>query len=99
MAGKDLEIRCPECGVRIRLDPHSGQVIAHGQEERAKDLGEAARRHADKSSGKDAAFRSALEAEKGRKQELNDLFKKASEKARQEKDETRPDRPLDDRWR
>jgi hypothetical protein len=99
MAGKDLEIRCPECGLRIRLDPRTGAVIAHSRDERPRDLGEAARQHEDRKSAKDEAFRSAMAAEKGRKQELDDLFRQAAEKAKQDDGEKRPDQPLDDRWR
>ncbi len=99
MAGKDLEIRCPDCGTRIRLDPRTGQIVAHSRDEKPQDLGEAARLHQQKNAAKEEAFRSALAAEKGRKQELDDLFKKAAEKARQDEAEKQPERPFDDRWR
>lgn len=101
MAAKDLEIRCPDCGARLRVDPRTGQVVAHARGDKPRDLDEAARQHAERGSGKDAAFQAAVEAERGRKQELDDLFRKAAEKARQDEEDTDkpPERPFDDRWR
>jgi hypothetical protein len=99
VAGKDLEIRCPDCGSRIRLDPRTGAVIAHGPGERPQDLGAAARQHHDRQGSKDEAFRAAMNAERDRKQQLDDLFRKAADKARQDDTEAPPDRPQDDRWR
>jgi len=96
---KDLEIRCPDCGSRIRLDPRTGQIVAHGPGEKPADLGEAARQHAEKGTMKEDAFRSALAAERGRQEELDRIFKKAADKARQEDPGVQPDRPQDDRWR
>ena len=99
MTGQDLEIRCPDCGSRIRLDPRTGAVIAHGPGERPQDLGEAARQHQERQGSKDEAFRAAMNAERERKKQLDELFRKAADKARQGGDETPPDRPQDDRWR
>ncbi len=100
MPGKDLEIRCPDCGTRIRLDPETGAIIGHGPGERPKDLGEATRQHeARNKEVKDDAFLSALDAERGRKQKLEDLFRQASDKARGSDPEEGPKRPADDRWR
>lgn len=99
MPARDLEIRCPECGVRIRVDAATGQVIAHGPGERPKDLGEAAARHQQRKSALGDAFGAALDAEKARKQELEDLFRKAAEKAQESDPERRPDSGPEDRWR
>jgi hypothetical protein len=99
MPSKDLEIRCPDCGSRIRLDPATGAILGHGPGERPKDLGEAARRHAEKATGRDDAFRRAMDAERGRKQELEDLFKNAADKAARQDPGERPDRGNEDRWR
>ncbi len=96
---KDLEIKCPDCGSRIRVDPRTGLIIAHGQGEKPADLGEATRQHEAKRSAKEDAFRSAAAAERGRKEELDRLFKKAADKARQDDPGAQPDRPQDDRWR
>lgn len=99
MQAKDLEIRCPDCGTRIRIDAASGKVIAHGPGERPKDLGEAAQRHAEKKASRDDAFGNAMNAERGRKQQLEDLFRKAADKAKDADPDEQPDRGNDDRWR
>lgn len=99
MRAKDLEIRCPDCGTRIRVEAETGKVIAHGPGERPKDLGEAARRHEEKKAGRDDAFGAAMGAERRRKEELEDLFRKAADKAKDADPEQEPDRGNDDRWR
>ena len=99
MAGKDLELRCPDCGARLRVDARTGQVVAHSRDEKPQDLGEAARQSEAKGAAKEEAFRAAMQAERSRKQELEDLFRKAADKAKQDDGEKKPDRPLDDRWR
>lgn len=96
---KDLEIRCPDCGSRLRVDARTGAIVAHGPGEKPADLGEAARRHEEQRSVKEDAFRSALAAERDRKEELDSLFKKAADKARKDDAESKPERPQDDRWR
>ena len=100
MPKKDLEVKCPDCGSNLRLDRETGEVIAHGREERPKDLGEVAARLEQRQAAREDAFGAALEAEKGRAQELDDLFKKAADKAKKApEDGDKPDNPLDDRWR
>lgn len=99
MPVKDFEIRCPDCGVRIRVDAATGQVIAHGPGERPKDLGEAARRHEERKAGQADAFGAAMDAERRRKEELEDLFRKAADKAKSADPDQQPDRGNDDRWR
>jgi hypothetical protein len=94
---KDLEIRCPDCGSRLRIDRETGAVIAHGKDEKAADFADVQARMAAKKQRKVDAFGDALKAERGRKTELDDLFRKASEKASANEED--PDNPLDDRWR
>jgi len=99
MRAKDLEIHCPDCGTRIRVDRETGAVIAHGPGERTKDLGEATRRHEEKKAGRNDAFGAAIDAERGRKEELEKLFRKAAEKAEESDPGEKPDKANDDRWR
>ncbi len=65
----------------MRIDRQSGEIISHGQK--------------DQSSG--VEFGEALAAEKNRKNELDDLFKKAAEKAQEKPD--LPDDLNNDKWR
>lgn len=98
MRKKDLEIHCPDCGSRLRIDRETGAILAHG-EEKASDLGEIQARISAREDRQADAFGAALDAEKGRKKELDDLFKKAAEKTKDNDDGSNPDNPLDDRWR
>jgi GrpB-like predicted nucleotidyltransferase (UPF0157 family) len=79
---KDLYVKCPGCDIEMRIDCETGEVISHGKKEQ--------------SSGID--FGDALAAEKNRKQELEDLFKAAADKAQSKPDEDK-DGFDDDKWR
>ncbi|MDP7062235.1 MAG: hypothetical protein QF489_04795 [Planctomycetota bacterium] len=98
MSKKDLEIKCPDCGSRLRIDRETGGIIAHGREDKAKDLADVKARMEGKTQAKRDAFGAALKAERGRKNELDSLFKDAAEKASKNEEEE-PDNPLDERWR
>lgn len=98
MRKKDLEIHCPDCGSRLRIDRETGVILAHG-EDKASDMEEVQARIEERENQRSDAFGAALDAERGRKKELDDLFKEASEKAKGSDDEDAPDNPLDERWR
>ncbi len=97
MAKKDLEIHCPDCGSRLRIDPESGRILAHGAE-KPHDLKEVQDRLAHQAKEREDAFGAALDAERGRRAELDALFKKAAEKSKTVGDEA-PENPMDERWR
>jgi len=98
MPARELKITCPGCGEVLRVDPRSGKVLSHGSTEGPRDLGEALGRVEKARTRKNSDFQSALDAERRRKKELEDLFRKASEEAGK-KDDQPPENPLDDRWR
>ncbi|KAA3606695.1 MAG: hypothetical protein DWQ01_16905 [Planctomycetota bacterium] len=97
MSRKSLEVRCPCCETLIRIDPATGAILGHG--DRPKDLGEAVRRAEDRDLRSEDVFAQALKAERNRQAELDALFQKAQDKARDQDDDKAPDNPLDDRWR
>ena len=101
MRGKEWTILCPDCGQRIRIDGKTGELIAHGLGDKPSSLDEAARQRELRQDKKKDAFANAMEAEKGRSAELDHLFKKASEEVESSEDESgsRPDNPMEDRWR
>lgn len=100
MASEDLQVRCPCCGAQLLVDRQSGQVTAAGERPRPKDLSEVVQRVQERSGKAAGDFTAALDAERRRKQELEELFRKAQDKARKEGPPTeRPESPLDDRWR
>jgi len=98
MRKKDLEVHCPDCGSRLRIDRETGAILAHG-EEKAADLGEIQGRIAVREQESQDAFGAAMIAERERKKELDDLFKKASDKTKADQDQDRPDNAMDERWR
>lgn len=81
------------------MDAATGQVISHGPGDRPKDLGEAARQHEERKAGQADAFGAAMNAERRRKEELEDLFRKAADKAKSADPEERPEGGDEDRWR
>ena len=94
-----IQVTCPECGVLMKVDPNSGKVLAHGEGAKGPaDLGEAVQRRAARDEKVKDSFAAAMEAERNRKKELEDLFRKASDKAKKD-DGDAPENPLDDRWR
>lgn len=99
MKKRDLIVSCPDCGSQLRIDRETGAVLAHGEGSAPKDLDEVQSRMEQRQKKKEDAFGAALQAEKGRKNELDALFKKASDAAAASKDEDPPENPLDERWR
>ena len=97
MGKRQLEFRCPDCGSRLEADPRTGKVISHGKEKKLEDLTDAASRMEKRKEEHQHAFTSGLDAEKRRGQELDDLFKKASEQV--DDDGDKPDNPMEDKWR
>jgi len=98
MAAKEWTVHCPDCGERIRIDAKTGVIIAHGKGDQPASFGEAAKQREERQAGKKDAFADAMKAEKGRSDELDQLFKKASEEADKEENENPPDSPMEDRW-
>ena len=63
MSKKDLEIKCPDCGCRLRIDRESGKVIAHGGGEKPSDLAEVKARMEGNTQRKQDAFGAAGDLE------------------------------------
>lgn len=100
----------PETGSLAVLTPppglSAGAAAAQGEEgseERSPgptSLQEVQDRMAAREKSRKDAFGDALQAERGRKTELDDLFRQANEKIEDVgEDGGKPDNPLDDKWR
>ncbi len=100
----------PESGsLAVLTPPPGGEAAAHqasaeGSEDRSPEpisLQEVQDRMAAREKSRKDAFGDALQAERGRKNELDDLFRKANEKIEDVGDDGdgKPDNPLDDKWR
>jgi len=81
----------------LRIDRETGAVIAHGVGVKPTDLVQVKTQMEGKKEQKRDAFGAAIEAERGRKSELDALFKKATDQAATQSED--PESPLDDRWR
>lgn len=110
-------LTCPCCGGELLYDPESGSLAvltppsdagaaahAQGAEDRSpgpSSLEEVQERMAAREKSRKDAFGDALQAERGRKNELDDLFRKANEKIEDVGDDGdgKPANPLDDKWR
>ncbi len=96
-----LEVSCPCCETLLKVDPKNGEVLAYGEDAKnPTDLGDVVERVEKREEKLNDSFGAAMQAERQRKQELADLFKKATEKAKDDDDNpSGPRNPLDDRWR
>jgi len=100
MSSADSRIlTCPCCGGGLLFDAAHGTLEVVTPPAGAPSLEEVQQRMDARKSSRKNAFGDALKAERGRKTELDDLFREASEKAGDASEEERPDNPLDDRWR
>jgi len=93
-----LRVLCPCCGRILVVDSATGEVLDHrAPGEGVADLDEATRRHVERQARKHDAFGEAMEAERRRKEELAERFRRAAERARDE-GESGEGRD-EDRWR
>ncbi len=93
----EVELECPCCGARLKVDVSLGKVIWHGQPPRkseAPDIHHSAELLAKEEARREAMFRKSAEDEKTKAQLLE---KKFSEALKRSKDEplVRPSREID----
>ena len=93
----EIELECPCCGVRLKVDVSLGKVIWHGQPPRkaeAPDIDHSAQLLAREEARREAMFRKSAEEEKTKAQLLE---KKFAEALKRSKDEpiVRPSREID----
>ncbi len=93
---KRLVVHCPCCSERLEVDPRSGEVLAMGKGDKPQDLADAVQRSAARQDAVKDSFAAALEAERHRKDELEDAFRKAAQRAKDDGPAAPRD---DDRWR
>ncbi|MDG1051605.1 MAG: hypothetical protein P8M11_15070 [Planctomycetota bacterium] len=87
---KEVEIECPCCESRLVVDVRTQTVLRHAPKESLDEFGKpvrdgrrwdaAARTVTDRESRSEDAFDSALNRERSRTRDLDDLFKKAQDK-------------------
>lgn len=89
---KDVELKCPCCGVEILLDVATGKIIRHGgQKKPSETLDDVLTKEKARSKDPDKKIDAAFEKLKQRKEELDQAFDEAKKKAAEEKDEPKPD--------
>lgn len=90
-----FEVTCPCCGARLTLDGALKAVVHHEPPPRsgsAGDLGQAFQALQGEAARREARFREAAEAEKGKEKLLERKFKEGLKRA---KDAPPPPRPFD----
>jgi len=97
MAAKDLEITCPCCESRLEVDLRTGKVLRWSRKSELDEAGKPVVRESDWNSATERVskrmgsandkFDETLTREKNREKDLDDLFRKASEKLGRPKDE------------
>ena len=93
----EIELECPCCGARLKIDVSLGKVIWHGQPPRkteAPDIDHSAQLLEQERARREALFRKSTEDEKSKAQLLEKKFQEA---LKQSKDEpvVRPTRDFD----
>lgn len=93
--GETFEVTCPHCRARLTVDGALKAVVHHEPPPKtgpAGDLGEAFRVVQSEAARREARFREAAEAEKGKEKLLERKFKEGLKRA---KDGPPPPRPID----
>ena len=97
METKDVEVVCPCCATRILVDVRTGRVLRSNRPEETDETGKRVVRPEDWDSAEERVqsrrqsaedrFDAGLSREKTREEDLDDLFRRASEKLSEDDDE------------
>lgn len=86
-----ITLSCPCCGRSLEVDTRSGKARAHGR--RDGGLDDLIDKHRGESERLGGLFEGARDAERSRDTELDDLFRDARDKSKDDKD--KPPSPFD----
>jgi predicted amidophosphoribosyltransferase len=93
----EIELECPCCGARLKIDVSLGKVIWHGKPPRkadVPDIDQSARLLEQEKARREAIFRQSTEDEKSKAQLLEKKFQEALKRSKDEPIE-RPSRDFD----
>lgn len=93
-----VEVECPCCQAKLKIDPETRVVIVHQEPERPpviEDLAAAVAKLKGEGARRDEAFRKSFEAEKSHGKVLEKKFDELLRKAKEDPDKGRPMRDLD----
>ncbi len=93
----EIELECPCCGARLKIDTSLGKVIWHGQPHReteAPDFGHSAQLLEKEKARREALFRKSADDEKSKAQLLEKKFEEALKRSKGEP-VVRPTRDFD----
>jgi len=83
----EIELECPCCGARLKIDASLGKVIWHGQPPRktdAPDIDQSTRLLEQERARREAMFRQSAEDEKSKAQLLEKKFQEALKRSKDE---------------
>ena len=94
-----FRVKCPECGGILTIDERLRKVVGHQTQEQAaqkpeEKLGTILHKIEKSKSEQEARLEAAKQREALRKERLDELFKKAREKAKEAGDEDKPQGPV-----
>lgn len=93
-----LEVRCPDCGARLRVDAETGMVLHHAPGERRPrgvDLSRAEQQLRSQEQERERRFQASVAAEKGRDDLLARKFDQSLRRVRDNPNEPKPVRDVD----
>lgn len=93
-----IEVECPCCKARLKIDPETQAVIAHAVPEKPpaiEDLAAAVAKLKGEAGRRDEVFRKQVEAEKSHGKVLEKKFDELLKQAKENPDTTPPRRDID----
>ena len=92
---KEVDVLCPCCDTRLTVDVRTGKVIRYSERREEGEAGKAephdfdaiSRRVEDRLGGAKEKFEQGLAREQSRGKDLDELFRKANEKLKEDDDE------------
>lgn len=93
-----LEVRCPDCGARLRVDAHTGMVLHHStgpRNPRGVNLDQAQDQLRQQEAERERRFQQSVASEKQRDDLLSRKFDQSLRRVRDNPDEPRPLRDVD----
>lgn len=96
---KPIIVQCPCCGTELDIDRRTGQIVRTGpkpgEEEGLARFDSVVKDVQRKSAAPSSAFDNVTRSLKSREGKLDDVFKDAFDKVREQDDGSRPPNPLD----
>ena len=89
---KDLEIKCPCCGVEMLIDVNTTKILRHSKEKKpTESLDDVLKKEKERDKDPDKKIESVMGKMKERKNNLDKVFDEAKKKAEEDPSDPTPD--------